>query len=173
MGVEKPSVDSDIAFPDIPIPGLAGFFLDLFGSLFGMSQSKKAREREVKAYLSSLEEKHRAYEFNIGQTELEIGQIKYASQEKRADIRREGDQFLRGQAAAIGASGAVIGEGSPLMTMIETAESIERDILRTQRFEQMAIKERKKKIKYMEGEVGELEEILSHPAGARIEAAYQ
>ena len=150
--------------PD-PITAIAGI-VGIFGTIGGMAGSAKAAEQSEAAYEASLEEKSRAYKFNIGQTKEEIGQIKYAGQETRADIRKEGDQFLRGQAAAIGASGAVIGVGSPLMTMIETAESIERDLLRTQRLEEMEIKKRKQKITFMKGEIKEISKILN--PGAKL-----
>lgn len=135
-----------------PVLGVLGLGI----GVAGLVGSSKAAEQSEAAYEASLEEKIRAYEFNIGQKKEEIGQLRYKGGETRADIRREGEQFMRGQAATIGASGAEIGVGSPLMTMTETAESIERDIIRTQRLEEMEIKKRRQEIKFMKGEIKEL-----------------
>lgn len=143
-----------------PVIGVMGLGLGIIGTVGGMIGSSEAAAQSEAAYKASLEEKVRAYGFNIGQTETEIEQVKYAGQETRTDIRREGDQFLRGQAAAIGASGAVIGVGSPLMTMTETAENVERDLLRTQRIEGMEVTKREDEIEFMESEVEEIEKIL-------------
>ena len=143
-----------------PVIGIMGLGLGIIGTAGGMIGSSEAAAQSKAAYRASLEEKQRAYGFNIGQTEQEIGGIKYAGQERRSDIRREGDQFLRGQAAAIGASGAVIGVGSPLMTMTETAEGIELDLLRTRRLEQMEVEKRESSIEFMESEIEEIGDLL-------------
>ena len=55
---------------------------------------------------------------------------------------------MRGQAAAIGAAGATINVGSPLMAMTEANEAIERDLLRSRRFEQMGVTEKKDEIEF-------------------------
>ncbi len=59
----------------------------------------------------------RTYEFNIDQLGKDIGAI-----------RREGDDFQRLQGAAMGASGATLGVGTPLMNMIRTKAGIDIDI---------------------------------------------
>jgi hypothetical protein len=128
--------------------------------LTGIFGGSKARKEQRAAQRAAWEEKIRSYEYGIEQTEMEIGQLQYVGQETRADIRREGEATMRGQRAAIGASGAAAGVGSPLMTMTQTAESIERDILRTTRLEEMEIEERRKGIEFMEQEIEELEKNL-------------
>jgi len=143
-----------------PVVGALTLGLGVLGTVGGIVGSAKAAGQSEEAYKASLEEKYRAYEHNIGQTEKDIEGIKYFGSETRADIRREGDQFMRGQAAAIGASGAEIGTGSPLMTMISTAETIERDMLRATRLEELEIEKRESEIEYMTEEMGEIEEIV-------------
>jgi len=98
----------------------------------GIAGSSAAQQQSEAAYKASLEEKLRAYQANIGMT-------KYAGETERADIQREGEQFIRGQEAAIGASGATIGTGTPLMTMIDTAQTLELDMLRSHRMEKMQV----------------------------------
>jgi hypothetical protein len=129
--------------------GGANFLAGIFGSSKSRSEQRAAEE-------ATREEKIRAYEFNIGQTEKDIERVRYAGQEARAETRREGEQAIRGQAAAIGSSGASIGAGSPLMTMVEASESLERDILRLRRLEEMEVEKKESQIEFMEQEIGEL-----------------
>ncbi len=92
----------------------------IFGGI-GASQSKQAQEAQDKAYeeqkkaqVAAWEADIRAYKFNIGQLGEDIGAI-----------RREGEDFKRGQSAAMGASGATLGFGTPLMNMIRTQAGID------------------------------------------------
>jgi len=130
---------------------------ELLSGVFGSSKAHKEQEKAQKA---SWEEKLRAYQFGIGQTEKDIEQLKYVGAETRVDIRREGGRFMRGQSAAMGASGATVGVGSPLMAMTEAAESIERDVLRITRLEEMEITKREEGIEFMESEIDVLKENL-------------
>ena len=76
------------------------------------------------------EEKVRSYQYNIERIKEETaGQV--------GDIRREGAAYGRQQGAAIGASGAEMGSGTPLMAQIQTAASIERDVTRIKRGAQL------------------------------------
>jgi len=136
---------------EIAMVGLGG--AEFLTSIFGMG---KSHSEQKKAEQATREEKIRAYGFNIGQTEKDIERVRYAGQEARAETRREGEQAIRGQAAAIGASGASIGAGSPLMTMVETSESLERDILRLRRLEEMEVEKKESQIEFMEQEIEEL-----------------
>ena len=56
----------------------------------------------------------------------------------------------------MGASGATVGVGTPLMNMIETAAGIERDKARLTRAAEL-------EIEYREGEIAATEELLDEP----------
>ena len=142
-----------------PFTAALGIF-EMFNIVGGIFGSGKASSEQKKAYRESKEAQIRAYQYNVGATEKEIEQVKYLGQETRADIRREGGATKRAQSAAMGASGAVIGTGSPLMTMTETAESIERDLLRMRRLEQMEVEKREAEIGFMESEIDILQKSL-------------
>jgi len=120
--------------------------LSTLSFISGASKSSSSEKAQQEAQRISWEEKIRAYEYNIGLAKREMtGMI--------GDIQREGAAFQRYQAAAIGASGAEIGAGTPLMMMIETAATIERDIARTR----TAYEEQ---IKYYEQEIAEYKKLL-------------
>ena len=142
--------------------------MSMLSGISGMAGSSKAHEQQERAQRAAWEEKIRAYQFNIGQTEQEIEQLKYVGAETRADVRREGGRFMRGQSAAMGASGAAVGVGTPLMAMTEAAESIERDVLRVTRLEEMEITKREEGIEFMEQEIDIHESMLGrwHKLGA-------
>lgn len=125
------------------------------GTISSMVGSSKAQKEQERAQEAAWREKIRAYEFNIGQTEKDIEGLKYFSQEKIVDIRREGSRFMRGQSAAMGASGAVVGVGTPLMAMTETAESTERDVLRAKREKKLGVEYLESDIEFMEQEIEE------------------
>jgi len=76
-------------------------------------------------------------EETIRKHEYDIERIKEETAGQVGDIRREGATYGRQQSAAIGASGAEIGSGTPLMAMIKTASSIERDVTRIKRGAQL------------------------------------
>jgi len=76
------------------------------------------------------EEKVRAHQYNIER-------VKEETAGKVGDIKREGASYTRAQDAAIGASGAEMGSGTPLMAQIQTAMSIERDVTRIKRGAQL------------------------------------
>ena len=109
--------------------------LDAVGLVTGIASESERKKAEQAAD----EEKIRAYQYNIERVKEETaGQV--------GDIKREGAAYTRGQSAAIGASGAEIGSGTPLMAMIETASSIERDITRVKRAAQL-------ETEYYQGEI--------------------
>ena len=93
------------------------------------------------------------------QTELETHQFnldlaKEGLSTGLANISREGARFQRLQGAAMGASGATLGFGTPLMNMITTAAGIERDkagLTRTAELE----------IEFRQGEIDKLNELLN------------
>ncbi len=91
-------------------------------------------------------------------TELEthlfnIDVAKKGLREGTADISREGARFQRLQGAAMGASGATLGVGTPLMNMIRTAAGIERDKSRLAAQTQLDID-------FAQGEIDALTELL-------------
>lgn len=91
----------------------------VIGGIASHSQQKKAAE-------VSREEKIRAYEYNIER-------IKQETAGTVGDIKRSGREFGIHQTAAMGASGAELGIGTPLMNMLETEASIARDIARVKK----------------------------------------
>lgn len=116
---------------------LIGLGVSAIGTFGGMSASKKA-EKTMTA------EKIASYEYNIER-------IKEETAGTVGDITREGAAYGRQQRAAIGASGAEIGSGTPLMAMIETASSIERDISRVKRAAQLETEYYEREIKLLGG----------------------
>ena len=105
-----------------PISLLLGGISTITG-IASYSSQKSAEEIER-------QEKIAGYEYNIERVKEETtGQV--------GDIKREGAAYGRQQSAAIGASGAEMGSGTPLMAQIQTAASIERDVTRIKRGAQL------------------------------------
>jgi len=100
--------------------------LDAVGLVTGIASYSSQKSAEEIAR----QEKIAEYEYNIERVKEETaGQV--------GDIKREGAAYTRRQDAAIGASGAEIGSGTPLMAQISTAASIERDVTRIKRGAQL------------------------------------
>lgn len=132
------------------------------GTIAGMSKAKKSYQASQAAYYenllgyqASLESKQRSYEFNIGQIERDIEQVGYITQESIFDLRRSGGTLQRQQRAVMGASGAKIDVGTPLLEMTRTAESIERDITRLRRVEAATIEGMEAEKEFTEEQVEE------------------
>jgi hypothetical protein len=62
--------------------------------------------------------------------EEEAEYIESLGAQEEQEFRESGEEFKRGQRAALGASGAIIGTGSPLQLQAETARKIEEDALK-------------------------------------------
>jgi len=102
----------------------------IIGSVAGMGMGIASYGEQKAAVAATKEEKIRTYQYNIQR-------IKEETAGRVGDITREGKMYERGQRAAIGFSGAEIAGGTPLMAMVQTAASIERDITRTKRAAQL------------------------------------
>jgi len=87
-------------------------------------------ELEQRAYQQQMNEKIKNYQFDIQAAGLDIEHIQELKEENIADIQEEGARFTRQQRAYLGAAGAEIGTGTPLLTMLETAAGIKRNIER-------------------------------------------
>ena len=167
------------------ILGLISISLGLIASIWGYSQQQKAQEsadkyaerqwelsqeqweltqkayeEQRKATIAGWESQLRTHEYNIERIGIElIGKV--------GDIRKEGERFQSYQLAYMGASGATVGVGTPLMNMIETAAGIETDI---RNLERLADLERD----YLESEIAATEELLleDEPEPAEEEDRY-
>ena len=149
-----------MAFPFVPVIGGISLFTSILGGGKQRKAAKESFEFQKKAYQEGIEEKVRTYEFNVGQTETDIGRIRQLESERVGDITREGRRFTQHQSAALGASGAVVGAGTPLDIMKETAANIERDILRTQEAAGYEIEKREQGIEFMKSEITEYKTLL-------------
>ncbi len=96
-------------------------------SLAGMSQQKKAQRSQDKAQAAADTAQQAQWQTELETHQFNIDIAKKGLREGTADISREGARFQRLQGAAMGASGATLGFGTPLMNMITTAAGIERD----------------------------------------------
>lgn len=65
--------------------------------------------------------------------EAEAGYIEKLGKTEEKEFREAGEEFKREQKAALGASGAVMGEGSPLQLQHETLRKIEEDAMKIRR----------------------------------------
>ena len=65
--------------------------------------------------------------------ESEARYIERLGAQEEREFRESGEEFKREQRAALGASGAVMGAGSPLQLQAETARKIEEDALKIRR----------------------------------------
>ena len=117
----------------------------IFG-MAGLSQSKKAYEAQQEAQIVGWEATIRSHEYNIKRIKEELtGQL--------GDITKGGKRFQRLERAYMGASGAEIGTGTPLMNMMATAAGIETDKRRLERLAEL-------QIEYLEEEIAETEELM-------------
>ncbi len=118
-------------------------------SIVSGSQQKKAQDEAEEAQRAQWETELATHQFNIDVA-------KKGLREGTADISREGARFTRLQNAAMGASGATLGFGTPLMNMISTAAGIERDKSRLAAQTQLDID-------FAQGEIDKLNELLNPP----------
>ena len=124
--------------------GVSGAF-----GMAGLSQSQQAYKAQQEAQIAGWEEKIRSHEYNIERIKEELsGQL--------GDITKGGERFQRLERAYMGASGAEIGTGIPLMNMIATAAGIETSKRRLERLAEL-------QIEYLEEEIAETEELLKPP----------
>ncbi len=128
---------------------LIGTVVGIGSTIVGMSQQSKAQDEAEEAQRVQWETELETHQFNLDL-------VKEGLSTGLADITREGARFQRLQGAAMGASGATLGVGTPLMNMIRTAASIERDkagLTRTAELE----------IAFRQGEIDKLNELLNPP----------
>ena len=131
-----------------PVSWIALGVSAIFG-LVGASQSSQAQDEADAAQQAQWQTELETHQYNIDLAKLQL-------QGGLADITREGARFQRLQGAAMGASGATLGVGTPLMNMIRTAASIGEDKARLTR-------EAELKIEFAQGEIDKLNELLNPP----------
>ncbi len=113
----------------------------------------EAREAQDKATAAAEEAQKAQWKTELETHLFNIDVAKKGLREGTADISREGARFQRLQGAAMGASGATLGVGTPLMNMIRTAAGIERDKSRLAAQTQLDID-------FAQGEIDALTELL-------------
>lgn len=118
-----------------------------------MSESAAAAQQEATEF--GYAEKIRTYEYNIEQ----IGE---GAKNLIGDIKRESATFQRKQMAAMGAAGAEVGSGTPLMNMLATEAVIAGYLSETARAAD-------KQIEFMKGEIEEYEEELMKTTGGQVQ----
>jgi len=120
-------------------------------SVVSTSQSAQSQQFQEQGVQAEWQSKIDTAKYNIERSKEEARIL-------TGDIQREGALFQRGQMAAMGASGAEVGSGTPLMNMLQTQAGIARDVLNVQRASQM-------EIEYLESEI-ELYESYLTPKGS-------
>jgi len=161
-----------MAFPVVPVLMGLGLGQSIIGGGKAAKGAKEQAAFQKKITQAGMEEKVATYQHNIGQTQRDIASIQRVTGELVGDIQREGQKFTQEQSAALGASGAVIGTGTPLDTLIETEASIQRDVMRTETAGQEEVTKRQEEIGFMEKEVGRYEslmdELFPKPTASKI-----
>ena len=159
----------------MPLPaiiGLGGLLTSVIGGGKAAKGAKEQAEFNKEITQAQMQEKVDVYQHNIGQTQKDIASIQRVTGELVGDIQREGRKFTQEQSAALGASGATIGSGTPLDTLIETEASIQRDILRTETTGQEVIAQKQSEIGFMEEQVGKygslMDELFPKPTASKI-----
>ena len=135
----------------------------IFG-LVGASQSSQAQADADAAQAAAEEAQEAQWQTELETHQFNIDIARKGLREGTADISREGARSLRLQGAAMGASGATLGTGTPLMNMISTAAGIERDKSRLAAEAQL-------EIDFRQGEIEGLEQLLGI-GGEEIETAF-
>ncbi len=123
--------------------------VSITSSVIGLSESSKAQKSQDAAQQAQWQTELETHQYNLDLA-------KEGLRTGLADISREGARFQRQQGAAMGASGATLGTGTPLMNMITTAAGIERDkagLTRTAELE----------IEFRQGEIDKLTGLINPP----------
>ena len=121
--------------------------IGLVTSVASLAQGSKAASEQEKAQRVQWQTELETHQFNLDLA-------KEGLKGGLADISREGARFQRQQGAAMGASGATLGVGTPLMNMISTAAGIEQDKTRLTRSAEL-------EIEFRQGEIDKLNERLN------------
>lgn len=116
-------------------------------SVAGYGKGKKAQKAQKEAQKIQWEEAIRTHQVNIDLAKHQAGVDIFG-------LQSEGAQFARGQMAAMGAAGAEVGSGTPLMNMLQTQAGIARDVLNVQKALDI-------EVEYREEEIAQLEKNLN------------
>ena len=135
-----------------PVSWIAIGVSAIFG-LVGASQSSQAQEQQDQAQADAEAAQRAQWETELATHQFNIDLTKEGLKTGLADISREGARDLRLQGAAMGASGATLGVGTPLMNMIRMAAGIEEDKARLTRTAEL-------EIEFRQGEIEGLEQLL-------------
>lgn len=131
---------------------LIGLGVSAISSIASSSKQKKAQDKQDKAQQAQWETELATHEYNIDLAKLQLtGDV--------SDIREGGATTQRKRLAAMGASGATLGTGTPLMNMIRSAAGIERDITDVTRAAEL-------EIEFAESEIEGLEDLIDPPETA-------
>ncbi len=138
-----------------PVSWIAIGVSAIFG-LVGASQSSQAQAEQDKAQADAEAAQRAQWETELATHQFNLDLAKEGLSTGLADFTREGARDLGLQGAAMGASGATLGVGTPLMNMIRMAASIERDkagLTRTAELE----------IAFRQGEIDKLTGLINPP----------
>lgn len=131
------------------IPAIIGAVV----GIAGIAQSAKSQKASEEAFDYQKEAQKIQWQEEIDTHKFNI---KRSGEEARGligDFQREGAAFSRGQMAAMGAAGAEVGSGTPLMNMLQTQAGTARDVLRVQRASDLEIEFAKEQIGVLEGNI--------------------
>jgi len=128
---------------------LIGLGVAIIGGIAGASASNKAQKEQEKAQKAQWQTELDTHQYNIDLTKQQLT-------ENLADIGATGRATQRKQFATMGASGAEVGVGTPLMNMIETAAGIEKDKTGATRAAEL-------EIEYRQGEIDKLTDLINPP----------
>ncbi len=125
----------------------------------------EAREAQDKATAAAEEAQKAQWKTELETHLYNIDLAKEGLRTGLADFTREGARDLRLQGAAMGASGATLGVGTPLMNMIRMAAGIEEDKAGLKRTAEL-------EIEFRQGEIEGLTELLG-PEGLAIQRRHK
>ena len=129
----------------------------------GASKRSKAQTEQDEAQADAEAAQRAQWQTELATHQFNIKVAEKGLREGTADISREGARSQRLRGAAMGASGATLGFGTPLMNMISSAAGIERDKSRLAAQTQLDID-------FARAEIEKLSELLVPNKGTAVEA---
>jgi hypothetical protein len=139
----------------------ASFGLGALSFISGASKSSKAQAAQEEAFKMGIEDKISAYQRNIDIANINLSQLQSSKEFSIWGMEQQHAQMEKDVKAAIGASGAALGAGTPLDYMNAMYEAQRRAREEQEQFFGYEEEKIASDIEWFESEIGRYEDILN------------
>jgi hypothetical protein len=139
----------------------ASFGLGALSFISGASKSSKAQAAQEEAFKLGIEDKISAYQHNIEISEINLAQLQGVKKEALWGLEQQHAQTEKDVKAAMGASGATLGAGTPLDYMNAMYEAQMREQAGLEAYFESEEAELESHLSWFEEEIARYEDILN------------